>query len=86
MKPQSFTSGDAFVVVNDSYNANPESTCSLFEIVEDLVGAGKRVGIVLGEIRELGTFSEKFHEEVGAAASESGASFVLFPGRSGGLV
>lgn len=63
-------------LVNDSYNANPQSMRAAFRTV----GAAKRAGrfiAVLGDMLELGEQSETLHQEVGAAAVESGVQ-VLF--------
>jgi UDP-N-acetylmuramoyl-tripeptide--D-alanyl-D-alanine ligase len=59
------------VLLNDSYNANPESTRAA---VDALVSIGadpavRRTVAVLGEMRELGADSEAAHREVGEYAA-----------------
>lgn len=57
------------VVLNDAYNANPESMRAALRTLGD-IGAGgaapRRTIAVLGVMRELGEDSEAAHEEIGA--------------------
>jgi UDP-N-acetylmuramoyl-tripeptide--D-alanyl-D-alanine ligase len=56
-------------VINDAYNANPDSMrAALLHLVER-AGERRRVAI-LGEMAELGAASPSFHQELGALASE----------------
>lgn len=60
-------------LVNDSYNANPESMKAALRTV----GAAKRSGrfiAVLGDMLELGTQSASLHREVGEAAGQLGVT------------
>jgi UDP-N-acetylmuramoyl-tripeptide--D-alanyl-D-alanine ligase len=55
--------------IDDSYNANPESVkAALQNLPKPQVG--KKVIAVLGEMRELGNFSQKAHQEIGRIASK----------------
>lgn len=51
-------------VVDDSYNANPDSMQRAVTLLGELAGTRRRV-LVLGEMRELGPFAERAHEELG---------------------
>ncbi len=53
-----------FTVVNDAYNANPESMRALIDTAKDLNFNGKKV-FVLGDMLELGPKSHIFHEAIG---------------------
>ncbi len=72
---------DGLVVVNDAYNANPDSMRSA---VETLAGIGERSGrrtvAVLGEMRELGPDSEAEHRAVGDLAARLGVGTVVVVG------
>lgn len=59
---------DGIIYINDAYNANPESMKAALENLPS-PAAGRNVIAVLGEMRELGIFSKKAHEEVGQIAS-----------------
>ena len=56
------------LVVNDAYNANPDSMRAALEHLAERAGARRRVAI-LGEMAELGDSSEAFHRELGVLAS-----------------
>jgi len=53
--------------INDAYNANQDSMCAALRSLPD-PGPGKRRIAVLGDMRELGRFSEECHKEVGKFA------------------
>ncbi|SDR70432.1 UDP-N-acetylmuramoyl-tripeptide--D-alanyl-D-alanine ligase [Nocardioides scoriae] len=77
---------DGLVVVNDAYNANPDSMRSA---VETLAGIGARSGrrtvAVLGEMRELGPTAVEEHRAVGSLTHELGVDEVVVvgPGAAG---
>jgi UDP-N-acetylmuramoyl-tripeptide--D-alanyl-D-alanine ligase len=52
-------------LLNDAYNANPNSMRAAIETLATLPTDGRRVA-VLGEMRELGSYSEEYHREIGA--------------------
>ncbi len=58
-------------VVNDAYNANPDSMRAALEHLAERAGDRRRVAI-LGEMAELGETSETYHRQVGARAAELG--------------
>jgi UDP-N-acetylmuramoyl-tripeptide--D-alanyl-D-alanine ligase len=72
---------DGLVVVNDAYNANPDS---MRVALETLAGIGRRTGrptvAVLGEMRELGDTSADEHRRLGSLAGELGIGRVVVVG------
>ena len=64
---------DGLIVVNDAYNANPESMTAA---LRTLAGIGERSGrptvAVLGEMRELGASAHEAHAAIGRLARELG--------------
>lgn len=73
--------GRGVVVVDDSYNANPASMRASIRAAAEIARAeGRRLVLVLGEMRELGAAAEAGHDQVGRAARESGAEVVIAVG------
>jgi UDP-N-acetylmuramoyl-tripeptide--D-alanyl-D-alanine ligase len=64
-------------VVNDAYNANPESTLAALRTFVDVHRAAARRVVVLGDNLELGDAGEAAHIEIGAAARDCGAVDLL---------
>lgn len=71
---------DGVLVVNDAYNANPESMAAALRAVSHLKAADRRIVAVLGEMRELGEGSAGSHREVGRLAAELGYDLVVAVG------
>lgn len=59
---------EGVVYINDAYNANPESVKAALENLPR-PQEGKKVVAVLGEMRELGSFSQNAHRQIGEVAS-----------------
>lgn len=55
------------LILDDTYNASPESTLAALNLLEELDG---RKIAVLGDMLELGQYEEEGHELVGARAAE----------------
>ncbi|KAA3641127.1 MAG: UDP-N-acetylmuramoyl-tripeptide--D-alanyl-D-alanine ligase [Armatimonadetes bacterium] len=66
-----------FTVVNDAYNANPQSVAAALETV---AGMGGRSVAVLGPMAELGSVCESEHRRMGALAKELGFAEVIVVG------
>ena len=56
-------------VIEDCYNANPDSMKAAISVLASSKAPGRRI-CVLGDMLELGENAEKFHKEVGAAAGK----------------
>jgi UDP-N-acetylmuramoyl-tripeptide--D-alanyl-D-alanine ligase len=61
--------GQALTLVDDSYNANPDSVRAAIEVLAALPGPH---WLVLGDMGEVGTRGSEFHAEVGTFAREQG--------------
>jgi UDP-N-acetylmuramoyl-tripeptide--D-alanyl-D-alanine ligase len=62
-----------WIVINDTYNANPAAVRAALDDLVDLAGErGGRPVAVLGDMLELGPEEDRFHEECGAYAAEAG--------------
>jgi UDP-N-acetylmuramoyl-tripeptide--D-alanyl-D-alanine ligase len=64
------------VLVNDAWNANPVSMRAALEHLVQ-VAAGRRTVAVLGDMAELGGYSEEGHREVGRALEELSVDVVV---------
>ena len=61
--------GRAVALVDDSYNANPDSVLAAIEVLAAMPGPR---WLVLGDMGEVGSQGPQFHAEVGARARERG--------------
>lgn len=66
-------------LLNDAYNANPESMRAAMQTLADLPAEGRRIA-VLGEMRELGDAAESLHRDIGQSASGHGFDRIVFVG------
>jgi UDP-N-acetylmuramoyl-tripeptide--D-alanyl-D-alanine ligase len=57
-------------IVDDGYNANPVSMLNALDAIEALLEPGDKLCCVLGEMRELGTHSRRYHREIGVRLSK----------------
>ncbi len=62
---------DGVTVVNDAYNANPDSMRAAFQTL-GVLGAERRRFAVIASLRELGDESDSLNEGVGRLAAEAG--------------
>lgn len=68
-----------YVVINDAYNSNPLS--SRYALMSAAaVYAGRRKIAVLGDMKELGAESARYHRETGQAAAECGFDMLVAVG------
>jgi len=62
---------DGVLVVNDAYNANPDSTRAAIEALAHLMSGGRRGFAVLGHMAELGDIADESHQEAGLLAARA---------------
>jgi len=72
-------------VVNDAFNANPDSAMAAIDALEAMPVAGRRV-VVFGEMRELGRRSAELHRKVAKRLCSSNVNHVLLVGAAGGMM
>jgi UDP-N-acetylmuramoyl-tripeptide--D-alanyl-D-alanine ligase len=76
---------DGIVVLNDSYNANPTSMEAALIALSHLPVRGRRIA-VLGDMRELGAYSNHAHREVGARVVALGIDLLIGVGSGGDVI
>ncbi len=62
------------LVVDDTYNANPDSVRAAIDVLRDM--PGRRI-LVLGDMGEVGEQGEAFHREIGRYAAQAGVDRLL---------
>jgi UDP-N-acetylmuramoyl-tripeptide--D-alanyl-D-alanine ligase len=72
---------DGVTVVNDAYNANPESVRAALETLVSLAG-DRRSWAVLGEMAELGEVAIDAHAQIGVLARQLGVSRLVAVGKA----
>lgn len=72
-----------YFVVDDSYNANPASLSAGMDALKD-IAAGRRMALIMGDMRELGPESPALHRRAGADAVERGCALLLALGEHAG--
>ncbi|MGP1613858.1 MAG: UDP-N-acetylmuramoyl-tripeptide--D-alanyl-D-alanine ligase, partial [Pollutimonas bauzanensis] len=65
---------DGYQLIDDTYNANPDSVRAAIDVLAQL--AGRKI-LVLGDMGEVGADSHAMHAEVGAYAQERGVDVLL---------
>ncbi|TPX00576.1 UDP-N-acetylmuramoyl-tripeptide--D-alanyl-D-alanine ligase, partial [Schumannella luteola] len=64
-----FRRDDDVVVINDAYNASPDSTAAALKTLAQLGrDGGRRTVAVLGEMAELGPYAQEEHDRIGRLA------------------
>ena len=69
--------GEGVILIDDTYNANPDSVLAAIEVLAN--SAGRKI-LVLGDMGEVGDEGEAFHAEIGAHAAQRGVNVLLATG------
>ncbi|QGG51177.1 UDP-N-acetylmuramoyl-tripeptide--D-alanyl-D-alanine ligase [Lysinibacillus pakistanensis] len=56
-------------IVDDTWTNNPTSVEAALKVL-DTIGKGKKVILILGDIKRLGRFEEKYHREIGSLVAK----------------
>lgn len=78
MRLNIFTTDFGVRIIDDVYNASPDSMKASIDILSDL--EGKRKIAVLGDMLELGDYSQKGHMEVGETLAEKDIDILITVG------
>ncbi len=68
-------SHNGVLILNDSYNSNPEAARAMLDVLGNMP-AGRRIA-VLGEMLELGHWTEPLHRDIGRYAVAQGISVLV---------
>jgi len=79
----SVTSAGGITIVDDCYNANPNSVKAALASLQTL--PGRRVAI-LGDMINLGAESEELHREIGVLAAQSGLGSLICCGKEASFI
>jgi UDP-N-acetylmuramoyl-tripeptide--D-alanyl-D-alanine ligase len=67
-------------LIDDTYNANPESVSAALKTLKEL--RGKHVStVILGDMLELGEWAEEMHEGIGSLLADTGVAKIFLRGR-----
>ena len=73
-----------YTIINDCYNANYDSMKSAIEFLKN--AEGKRKIAVLGDMLELGDFSEELHKKVGEIVAQNNINILITVGKEAMLI
>ena len=73
------TSSSGYTIIDDAYNASPESMLAAFDTIAEQPRTGRLLA-VLGEMRELGPLSDSAHRRVGQRAAEVFDAYCVIDG------
>lgn len=66
-----------FTLIDDSYNASPVGVEAMLAVGKSLSDAGESIGLILGEMREQGEFSEGAHTHIGKIVAGLKPTFLI---------
>ena len=79
MRMDIFHISHGIMVINDAYNANPDSMEAAVKVLANLKKSGRKV-CILGDMLELGEFSQQKHYELGRFIYEIGIDLIITVG------
>jgi UDP-N-acetylmuramoyl-tripeptide--D-alanyl-D-alanine ligase len=74
---------DGVTVVNDAFNANPDSMAAALATLAAMAGGRRRAVAVLGEMAELGADAMQAHQDAGQLAARLGVGVLVAVGGDG---
>jgi UDP-N-acetylmuramoyl-tripeptide--D-alanyl-D-alanine ligase len=79
MRMELITVGQGIRIINDAYNANPQSMEFALSALGEVTG-GRKIA-VLGDMWELGEYALQAHRELGRSVKEQGIDFLFILGQ-----
>lgn len=76
--------GGGITLIDDAYNANPSSMRASLAMLPGI--AAERTVAILGDMKELGEFSGRLHEQLGERIAAAGVDLVWWLGQAAGEV
>lgn len=67
-------------IINDTYNANPGSMKAALLTLKGITCSGRRI-VVMGDMLELGKWSEELHQEIGRCVGDAGIDVLVTVGQ-----
>lgn len=71
---------DRVRIINDAYNASPDSMAAALRTLAQITGPGERTVAVLGAMNELGEYAEEEHDRIGLLAVRLGIQRIVVVG------
>jgi UDP-N-acetylmuramoyl-tripeptide--D-alanyl-D-alanine ligase len=78
-------SSNGYKVINDTYNASPQSMEAAMDVLTEIGGEGRSFA-VLGDMLELGDWAKKAHTDVGKFAAGKGIDVIATVGMNAGYI
>lgn len=82
---QNIVTKGSYTVIEDCYNAGPDSMKSSLKLLKTVADGGRTVA-VLGDMLELGQLHEQMHQLVGKYVAENDIDFLLTTGDGGKII
>ena len=81
----SLNGADGVRIIDDSYNANPDSVSAAIDVLTGMGGAAQRLFLVLGELAEVGEDIDVVYKQLGEKARESGVDRLYATGAAAAM-
>jgi UDP-N-acetylmuramoyl-tripeptide--D-alanyl-D-alanine ligase len=77
---------DGITIINDAYNASPDSTKAALQTLAQLGRSGNRTIAILGEMAELGSFAREQHDAIGRIVVRLNIDQLIVVGQAAKLI
>jgi UDP-N-acetylmuramoyl-tripeptide--D-alanyl-D-alanine ligase len=77
---------DGVTIINDAYNASPDSTKAALQTLAQLGRSGRRTIAILGEMAELGSASREQHDAIGRIVVRLNIDQLIVVGQAAKLI